>query len=360
MHDVECCRSAELLERLASLPDSLMRQLSLPDSNSQHSDLQQGPTTTAAAAAAALSDIQLESLFTAAGLPYSCCDESQGMTDALLEQVMAQEVSRAMGIINSSHQQQLSSRSQHQQQSWQKAAPAGFMRTSSGCSDMAAAYMQQQQQQEAVSRSCTLPQVAGPAAAAGAAPAQTAAAVYECLSAPLFPMQAQQQQDPDAELQLMLEMVLEGAGQLDAPALTPAQLHEQALQQCCNEFLVATAAAGPSAQLAALSAPLPGAQAPAQQQYFGALSGPPAGRMSAQCMDHPAGRMSAQCMDHPAGGMPAQRASLEVSSRPMVAPAGLDRQNSLLMQSDTCLDAVLYVAAISRAALDMYTAMLHR
>jgi hypothetical protein len=344
---VECCRSAELLEGLASLPETLMRQLSLPgsDSSSQHSDLQQGPTT-AAAAAAALSGIQLESFFTAAGLPYSCrADSHQDMTH-VLEQVMAQEVSRAMGTITNLQQQQLSIRSQHEQQLQQHADPAGLMRTFSGCSDMAAALMQQQQQQDAGSQSCTLPQVA----AAGAAPTQTAAAVYGCLSAPLFPRQAQQHLDPDAELQLMLEMVLAGAGQLEAP--TPAQMHEHALQQCCNEFLAATAAAaaaGPSPQLTALSAPQLGALASAQQQHFGTLASGPA-----------AGCMSAQRIMYPAGGMPAQRASLEVSSSRMVAPAGLDRQSSLLMQSDTCLDAVLYVAAISRAALDMYTAMLHR
>jgi hypothetical protein len=326
-----------------------MCQLSLPgsDSSSQHSDLQQGPKTAAAAAAAALSGIQLESFFTAAGLPYSCrADSHQGMTH-VLEQVMAQEVSRAMGTITNSQQQQLSIRSQHEQQLQQHADPAGLMRTFSGCSDMAAAFMQQQQQQDAGSQSCTLPQVA----AAGAAPTQTAAAVYGCLSAPLLSRQAQQHQDPDAELQLMLEMVLAGAGQLEAP--TPAQMHEHALQQCCNEFLAATAAAaaaaGPSAQLTALSAPQLGALASAQQQHFGTLVSGPA-----------AGCMSAQRIMYPSGGMPAQRASLEVSSSRMVAPAGLDRQSSLLMQSDTCLDAVLYVAAISRAALDMYTAMLHR
>jgi hypothetical protein len=40
---------------------------------------------------------------------------------------------------------------------------------------------------------------------------------------------------------------------------------------------------------------------------------------------------------------------------------GLGRQGSLLLlQADSCMDAVLYVASVVRAVLELYTTLLHR
>jgi hypothetical protein len=319
-------------------PEPLLRQLSLTStfSNSQSatatSDVEQGPlcsTTAAAAAAAAGPGIELKSCLTAACQQNSSCDDSfHGVTDQLLEEQM----SNGMGLPGPSAQHQQQLLASKSEQLLQQGASTGHVHMSSSCSNLAAASAQQLQQQ---AWPCSPCQVAGPASAR-VGPTWAAAAEHQHQLPPTASTQAQQtqqgQQVTDSELQQLLMMALEAAGHTagQLQVLSTAQLHEQALQECCNEFLAAAASTVP-----ALTASLPGtwpAQQHHQQQHSASRSGSPA-------------------------AMPAQRGNFEVSSSPSSLPAGQDRQCA---QSTTGLRAVLYVAAIMRAVLDLYTVLLHR
>jgi hypothetical protein len=225
--------------------------------------------------------------------------------------------------------------------------PAGLMRMSSSCTDLAAAaaHIQQQQQQQRAAYSCPLPPLHGCFAPAAAAAAAAVAPPALAPSAPLAFVNSaaqQQQQDPEAELQFLLDKILQGAGQLDAPnAPTAAELHERALQQCCDEFLLATTSPALSAPPACGYYPAASQQQQQQQQRacFNTLSGPPAAAASA-----------------------AGRTSLELTScdTAVLRPAGLARQGSLLLQADRCQDAVLYVSAVAQAVLDLSSSLLPR
>lgn len=269
---------------------------------------------TAAAAAAPLPGMQLESYcITAAQLQQPCYELDEGvmdMADLLLEELLAGDV------------------------------PVGLMRMSSSCTNLAAAaaaaHMQQPQQQQQLCQdravhSCPLTPLQG-----CFAPAAAAAAPGPGPAPAPFSFNAAQQQNPEAELQVLLDKILQGAGQLDAPnAPTAAELHERALQQCCDEFLLSTASP--------------------------ALSAPPAGGYPAAAQQQQQ-RPSYSTLSGPAGASAPGRASLELTSRhaAVLRPAGLARQGSLLLHADRCHDAVLYVSAVAQAVLELSSALLSR
>lgn len=267
------------------------------------------PTTTTATAAAALSGMQLESCcMMIAQLQQPCYEldeDLMDMADLLLEELLAGDV------------------------------PVGLMRMSSSCTNLAAAAadMQQPQQQQScqdrAAHSCPLTPLHGCFAPAAAAAAPRLA------PAPLS-FNAAQQQDPEAELQVLLDKILQGAGQLEAPnAPTAAELHKRALQQCCDEFLLATASL--------------------------ALSAPPAGGYPATAQQQQQ-RPSYSTLSGPAGASAPGRASLDLTSHhaAVLRPAGLARQGSLLLHADRCHDAVLYVSAVAQAVLELSSALLSR
>lgn len=162
----------------------------------------------------------------------------------------------------------------------------------------------------------------------------------------------------DMFVSLFYPAASQGAGEvMDCPA---PGLHDQALEDCCTEFLAATAAAaGPATP--AMSAPACGyppqhTLAHQQQQQF--VNGRSCAIPAVSSVSGGAARAAAAAAAGDAGGyIP----TAEALARELRSSGGLCRQGSLLLlQADSCMDAVLYVASVVRAVLELYTTLLHR
>lgn len=128
-------------------------------------------------------------------------------------------------------------------------------------------------------------------------------------------------------------MGAQGAGQQaeESPS-APAelQLQDQAVQQCCTEFLAATAVPA-----------TPAMSAPA-------------------CCLQPQHTLAQQQQCASAGDMAG--AGIETAGSTEL-PQGLARQDSLLLRQascSSCVDAMQYIAAVVRAVLKLYTTLVHR
>lgn len=330
--DLEAEGNTKLMDDLTSVQPPLLRQQSLPTSQQSASAAPQhvqqeedvygllGAAGGSAFAPASCPVMPAASSLTASGVdaPYGTRPvgrssmELESLLDQQLEAVMAQEVMRAMGAMPAPQQQQ---------------GTFPPMHASISCNNLPALS----------SLSGPLESVPRPQSCApvypGAVPA-AASSLGGCSSLPSVLPSHQQQQEAQchSDLQQLLHMALQGAGQVEDAA--PADLTcDQALSKCCSEFLAATApppdAPAVSAPPAALASPQ-GLAAP-QQPCFSTLSAPSARPAQTAAVSEPCGT---------------------------APPAPLERQSSLLLQTTSSLDAVLYVAAVVRAVLDLYTAML--
>jgi hypothetical protein len=231
---------------------------------------------------------------------------SQGTSHQMLQAVMAQQVCGAvanpMAVLpyNSTQQQQT------QQQQW-------LLRSSSSSSTgtvQQTAHMQQGDRGGAESVSC--------------------------MSAPPFAMQQERQGGAVTQLQALLETVLQDAGQLAARSThTPAELQEQALQECCSEFLNATATWCTPAQ----SAPAAAYPAAGQHAHLSTLSRPCGAASTA------AGRTSFEFSGPLPAPSTAARSSLDRSALPPVA-------STVARASFEASAAPPALSAVTRASFD--------
>lgn len=221
-----------------------------------------------------------------------------------------------------------------------------------------------------------------------------------CMSAPPFSMQQERQGGPETGLQALLETALQDAGQLAAhSAHTPAELHEQALQECCSEFLNATASRAPAAvyppagkqlHFSTLSGPCGAASAAGRTsfEFSGPLAPEAPGTAGRTSLDRSpllpaASAVARHSLDASAappalsaarrtsfdapGSLPAlsaaaaaARTSFEVSSTSTEVPRAQAGPGNLLLRTPGSMDALLYVSAVMRAVMDLHTVLLHR